>query len=211
MTRVVYLHGFASGPSSRKADFFRARLERSGAAVIVPDLAEGDFEHLTITGQLRVIERAVGGQPVSLIGSSMGGYVAALYAARHAAVVRLVLLAPAFGFARLWAERQGSQEMDEWRRCGWLAVFHYSEGRERRVGYCLMEDAASYEDYPAFSQPALIFHGRHDEIVPAARSQQFAATHPNVVLEILESGHELLNVLDDMAPKVERFLLNDSE
>jgi len=95
MTRVVYLHGFASSPSSTKARYFREKLEAAGAVVDVPDLAEGDFQHLTITGQMRVLERVAGGRPVSLIGSSMGGYLAALYAARHTEVERLALLAPA--------------------------------------------------------------------------------------------------------------------
>ena len=53
-----------------------------------------------------VIERAVGEQPAILIGSSLGGYLAALYAARHPAQIeRLVLLAPAFQFPRRWRER----------------------------------------------------------------------------------------------------------
>jgi uncharacterized protein len=56
MTQILYLHGFASGPSSSKARFFRERLERAGASVEVPDLAAGDFEHLTITAQLAVVE-----------------------------------------------------------------------------------------------------------------------------------------------------------
>ena len=46
----------------------------------IPILDEGRFEELTISGQLRVIERAVGGQPAILMGSSLGGYLAALYA-----------------------------------------------------------------------------------------------------------------------------------
>src|SRR5690348_17748458 len=53
------------------------------------------FEHLTISGQLGVLERTLQNEPVRLIGSSMGGYLAALYAARHPEVDRLVLLAPA--------------------------------------------------------------------------------------------------------------------
>ena len=43
MTRIVYLHGFASGPASSKALFFRQRLEAAGALVDAPDLAAGDF------------------------------------------------------------------------------------------------------------------------------------------------------------------------
>ena len=102
MTRILYLHGFASGPSSSKARYFQERLESAGMPVEVPDLAAGDFEHLTLTGQLGVIERSAAAGPVSLAGSSMGGYLAALYAARHPEVLRVVLLAPAFDFARRW-------------------------------------------------------------------------------------------------------------
>ncbi|HLI86610.1 MAG TPA: YqiA/YcfP family alpha/beta fold hydrolase [Bryobacteraceae bacterium] len=206
-SRIVYLHGFASGPRSNKARFFRERLERSGATVQVPDLAAGDFEHLTITGQLALVREAVGNGPADLIGSSMGGYLAALFAARHNAVRRVVLLAPAFGFARRWAEQLGNEKIDQWRRAGWMEVFHYAYGEPRRLSYALLEDAAQYEDYPDFHQPARIFHGRHDDVVPSAYSVEFAASHPNACLEVLESSHELLNVLDDIGPKVEKFLL----
>ncbi len=209
MTHILYLHGFASGPSSTKARYFQRCLEQAGASVTIPDLAEGDFEHLTVTRQLAVIERAAANRPVALIGSSMGGYLAALYAARHAEVSRLVLLAPAFGFARRWTEWLGAEKLAAWRRTGWLEVFHYASGAQRRVGYQLLEDGARYEDYPGFRQPALLFHGRHDEVVPAAYAEQFAATHANARLEILDSGHELLNVLDYMAHKVVRFLLDE--
>ena len=57
MTRILYLHGFASGPQSSKARYFRSLLERAGARIDVPDLADGDFEHLTITSQLAMIDR----------------------------------------------------------------------------------------------------------------------------------------------------------
>ena len=53
MTRIVYLHGFASGPASSKARYFKEHLETAGARVDVPDLAAGDFEHLTISGQIK--------------------------------------------------------------------------------------------------------------------------------------------------------------
>jgi pimeloyl-ACP methyl ester carboxylesterase len=207
MTRILYLHGFASGPSSSKARYFRTHLEAAGAQVDVPDLAAGDFEHLTISSQLVVIERAAAGKPVVLIGSSMGGYLAAIYAARHPEIPRLVLLAPAFGFARRWPERLGAANVAEWRRAGTMEVFHYGENRNRSLSYNLLDDAARYEEYPDFNQPALIFHGAHDDVVPSSYSEQFAAAHPSVKLEILDSGHELLNVLDYMAPKVANFLL----
>ena len=61
--KYVYLHGFASGPQSSKAQFFRARMAAEyGIDLVIPDLNEGDFEHLTISRQLGVIERILEGQ-----------------------------------------------------------------------------------------------------------------------------------------------------
>jgi pimeloyl-ACP methyl ester carboxylesterase len=205
MTRILYLHGFASSPASSKARFFAERLRAAGAEVEIPDLAEGDFEHLTLSAQLRLIERAAGPAPISLVGSSMGGYLAALYAARHPEVDRLVLLAPAFRFAKRWAERIGPAAVAAWRERP-MEVFHYGEGRKRLLSHQLLEDGETYEDFPDFHQPALIFHGAHDAVVPAEYSQTFAANHPNAHLQIFDSGHELLNVLDLMAPQVCAFL-----
>ncbi|HEY1338040.1 MAG TPA: YqiA/YcfP family alpha/beta fold hydrolase [Bryobacteraceae bacterium] len=208
MTRILYLHGFASGPRSSKARYFRDRLMQAGARVEIPDLAAGDFEHLTIKGQLGVMENLAGGEEVSLIGSSLGGYLAALYAARHPEVRRVVLLAPGFAFGRRWPEWLGTQRMEEWRRNGTMEVFHYAENRNCRLAYELIEDAARYEDEPDFQQPCRIFHGSKDDVVPARLSEAFAASRPNVRLEIVESGHELLNVLEEIGAEVERFLLS---
>jgi pimeloyl-ACP methyl ester carboxylesterase len=209
MNRILYLHGFASSPASNKARFFAAQLRAAGAQVEIPDLAAGDFEHLTITGQLRVIEQAAAGEPVALMGSSLGGYLASLYAARHPEVSRVILLAPAFEFARRWAERMGADAVAAWRRTGSIDVFHYGEKRLRPLAPALLDDALRYEDYPDFRQPALIFHGASDDVVPVAYSEQFALTHAGAHLEVLDSGHELLNVLDYMAPRVTGFLLGE--
>jgi pimeloyl-ACP methyl ester carboxylesterase len=203
---LIYLHGFASGPQSSKAQYFRRRFEEIGVPMQIPDLAEEDFERLTIGGQLRVIERLATGDDVRLMGSSMGGYLAALYAARHPEVRRLALLAPAFGFARRWPLRLGEEKVAEWRRTGWLPVYHYGAKMESRVHYQLLEEAEQYEDYPAVTQPTLIFHGRDDDVVPSDYSEEFAARNPQVDLRVVDSGHELLNVLEEMWTQVSKFI-----
>jgi uncharacterized protein len=198
--RIIYLHGFASGPGSKKAAFFRERMP----ALEVPDLAAGDFEHLTITSQLEVIEDLAAGDPVSLIGSSLGGYLAALYAARHPETVKLVLMAPAFGFARRWAQ---APEAAGWRKAGFLEVYHYGEQRNCRLHFEFIEEALRYEDLPDFKQPVLIFHGVNDDVVPAQVSSEFAVKHPNACLRLLDSDHELLDVLDIIWQASRSFLL----
>jgi uncharacterized protein len=210
MTRILYLHGFASGPASKKARYFSQRLAECGVTLEVPDLAEGDFENLTVTRQLSVVERVCAKQPVFLMGSSLGGYLAALYAARHPEVEKLVLLAPAFSFVTRWPQALGPERFEQWRNTGFLSVPHYGEGnggeREQRVSFHLMEDGRFYEDYPNFRQEALIFHGQHDTVVPPGFSITFSQQHANTALHLLDSDHELLNVQDAMWAEIKPFL-----
>jgi pimeloyl-ACP methyl ester carboxylesterase len=206
--RVVYLHGFASSPESRKAHFFCEQLRQLGFVVNVPDLAEGDFERLTISAQLRVIERAADHNPIILIGSSLGGYLAALYAARHPEVDRLVLLAPAFDFRRLWRDQLGPERLAAWRESGTIGVFHYGARGELPLGYQFFEDASHFEPFPDFGQPVLIFHGNHDSVVPVIYSSEFVKAHANARLVRLESGHELTDVLDTIWHRLRRFLVD---
>lgn len=205
--RVLYLHGFASSPASRKARYFASKFEELGFPVEIPDLTEGRFEALTVSGQLAVIERAAAHQPVILIGSSLGGYLAALYAAAHPEVQKLILLAPAFRLHQLWTDALGPEKLELWRKNGSMPILHYGEGREMPIGYQFMEDLSRYPPLPEFSQPALIFHGTQDPVVPVQYSSAYAASHPNVKIVTLLSGHELTNVLDLMWDEMPAFLL----
>jgi pimeloyl-ACP methyl ester carboxylesterase len=206
MTGIIYLHGFASGPASKKAQFFRQKFQHLGVSITIPDLAEAEFERLTITGQLRVVERVAAGRPVTLIGSSMGGYLAALYAARHPEVERLVLLAPAFCFCNRLPQTLGPAAMENWRETGGRMVFHYGEGTERLLSYRLIEDALEYEDFPEVTQATLILHGIHDDVAPVAFSETFARNRPNVRLVELASGHELTDVKERLWDETAAFL-----
>ncbi len=203
----LYLHGFASGPSSRKARRFQAAFASLSLPLLVPALDEGDFSHLTISSQLALIERTLSGAPVCLIGSSMGGYLASLYASKHPEVVRVVLLAPAFDFASRWQQRW--PDAPDGAKAASIDLFHYAEQASRPIHYGLIEDALQYPPFPDFHQPALIFHGLHDDVVPVELSRQFAATHPATQLIELDSDHELTDVLPTIEATAIPFLLED--
>lgn len=205
--RILYLHGFASSPESRKARFFSERLRQHGFRVDTPDLAKGNFSKLTITGQLQVVEELLDDEPAILIGSSLGGYLAALYARRHLSITQLILLAPAFRFHQLWSDRLTADQLASWKQHGAIPVFHYGAGREMLLGYQFFEDAGRYERFPGFPQPALIFHGVSDNVVPLDYSLEFARQHPNARLISIQSGHELTDVLEEIWRESEPFLL----
>ncbi len=209
--RVVYLHGFASSPQSSKARFFAERFGELGVPFEAPRLDDGNFEGLTISGQLRVVEKAVhemgAGGPVVLMGSSLGGYLAALHAARNKETIeKLVLLAPAFQFPTRWRARYSAEDLERWKARGTIPFFHYGFKEERELGFQIVEDAAKYEDEPAFEQPALVLHGRRDDVVPVELSKVFAERHKNVTLRVVESGHELTDVLEELWTATAGFL-----
>lgn len=205
--RIVYLHGFASSPQSSKAQFFKRKFDERSIPFEAPRLDEGDFERLTITSQLKVVERAVAGSPAVLMGSSLGGYLAALFAARHPGEVeRMVLLAPAFQFPTRWRARFSPEDIERWKRQGSIPFFHYGSQSEQPLGYAFLEDADQYEDVPDFAQPALILHGLEDPVVPPGISRDFAAGRPHVHLQLFPSGHELTDALDDLWNETSRFL-----
>ena len=54
------------------------------------------------------------------MGSSLGGYLAALIASRNPEVERAVLLAPAFRLAERWRARMTAEELAGWKKDGLL-------------------------------------------------------------------------------------------
>ena len=203
---LLYLHGFASGPGSTKAQFFRARLADCGAELHIPELAP-DFTYQTISRMLAMIEEHLARGPAILFGSSLGGYLAALAGARQPARVRaLVLFAPAFGFAKRWEARLGADAMARWRAERTMPVFHYGLERELPLDVGLIDDARRHADEPDPPAPTLAFAGRRDDTVPLACVEHFAAARPGRELVVFDSGHELTDVLEPMWERTAGFL-----
>jgi pimeloyl-ACP methyl ester carboxylesterase len=190
---LVYLHGFASGPGGAKAAHCRAWAQARNIPFHAPDLNLPDFEHLTVTAQVEAVEALLRGLavPPVLVGSSLGGLVAAAVAQRGAAVARLILLAPAFGFAR---RRLAGRRWAGYRRRGQMPTFHHGQGIWLTLGPQLLPDLTQWQDDEQWqlSVPVAILHGRQDAAVPLAESEAFAARHPGARLRVLEDDHSLL-------------------
>ncbi len=203
---LVYLHGFASGPDSTKAVWFRERLAALGHALVIPDLAP-DFDAMTITSQLAVVETMLGDEPAVLFGSSMGGYLAALAAERHPdRVPAIVMLAPAFGFLARWEAGLGPDGVAEWRAEGSMPVWHYGRDREEALGIGFLDDARRWPALPDPRCPTLILAGRHDETVALADVERFAHARAGRELVVYDDGHELLAALEPMWARITAFL-----
>lgn len=204
----IYLHGFASSPSSTKAMYLRDRFAELGINLKTPDLNQGDFSQLSITRQIQQIaaEFPVNSEPVTLIGSSLGGLTAAWLAEKHSQVQRLVLLAPAFEFLSNWLQQLGADKLKQWQLEQYLPIYHYGEGRSLPLSYNFLLDAAKYEEHRLLrAVPTLILHGVGDEVIPIEASRNFAKSHPQVKLVELNSDHALGDVMVDIWQQVQVF------
>lgn len=210
--RFAYLHGFASGPLSRKGRELARRLAPAGVDLALPDLNRPSFARLTIEGSLAAIDELTGGKHAEatwrFIGSSFGGYLAALWAERHPdRVDRLLLLCPGFDLARRWPSLLGPDALTQWKRLGSFP-FQDGAGRPVPVHWELYESMERHPAFPEIPCPTKILHGRRDEIVPVETSRRYAAERPHVELIELDDDHALTSSIDRIEQAARHWLLD---
>ncbi|MEO0406498.1 MAG: YqiA/YcfP family alpha/beta fold hydrolase [Cyanobacteria bacterium P01_A01_bin.135] len=200
MSRLVYLHGFASGPGSYKAQYLQQQLALRGRQLDIPDLNRGGFYDLTITRQIDQVTQLIAApaQPVTLIGSSFGGLTAAWVAESCLQVERLVLLAPAFEFLVHLQAHLGGQ-YSRWQQEGQLPVYHHAYGQEVPLGYQFVTDLMQYSDSCLKrSLPTHIVHGERDAVIPPSASQRYQQGRAWVTLDLVDDDHSLTHALRDI-------------
>jgi pimeloyl-ACP methyl ester carboxylesterase len=208
---VLYLHGFASSSKSTKAAYFAERLAQYDVSLRCPDFNQPDFATLTMTRMLAQLEAelaSIDAGRVAIIGSSLGGTLAILAAARFPERIgRLVLLAPAVMFAKPGHHLLPPERIEEWHRRGTLPFFHYGDNRERTLDFGFFEDSLQYNPFETtFSQPTLICQGLRDQSVDCSTVERFARTRPNVALSLLDDDHQLAASLPRIWNDIELFL-----
>lgn len=200
MTEFIYLHGFASSPESNKACAFKKEFERRNIPLTVPDLEAGDFENLTISSQLRVVEKILDerrGSKFALIGSSMGGFLAALLAQLRKEVAGIYLMAPGFNFVKRWRARLKKDFPEQKDLPDLIQVFHYRYNADQYINSNIFTDAEKWDEIPFERDlPTRLIHGIHDDAVPINESREFAKAHPGCSLVELDSDHGLISHID---------------
>ncbi|MDI3285446.1 YqiA/YcfP family alpha/beta fold hydrolase [Polyangium sp. 15x6] len=210
--RFLYLHGFASGPRSKKGVAVAEHYGRRGIEIDRLDLRLPSFEHLRVSAMIAEVRRRIGGERdrAVLFGSSLGGLVASRVAEIDARVTALVLLAPAFDLSRRWRARLGEEAMARWAETGFLEVDDLTTGGKARIDYGFFQDLEAVDGndgaLPDVRVPTLVLHGTRDDVVSIDRSRDFAEGRRHVTLHELDDGHELIASLPRILSASESFL-----
>ena len=204
--RLLYLHGFASGPESTKGRAYAEHYTARGVHVERLNLRVPSFEHLRLSAMIETARAAIGDAQdrAILIGSSLGGLTAARLAERDPRVGALVLLAPAFQLVGRWRELPG---WEDWERTGWREVHDHTTGGTARVDFAFATDAAAIDvGFPDVRVPTLILHGTGDDVVPIGHARRFAEGRPHVHLVELTDDHQLVASLPRLLAETDAFL-----
>lgn len=142
-SRLLFIHGKDGSSQGFKVQYLRR---------LYPDLLAPDFPG-DFWQRMAQLEQVIGDTAGwTIVGSSMGGLMAAVYACQHPGRVdKLVLLAPALAFVDL-----------------------------------------AQTPLPPSETPAVIYHGRQDDVVPMEKTRQVAEQlFPNLEFHVVDATHDL--------------------
>lgn len=208
-TKLIYLHGYASGPKSKKGLFFQEKIRSHfKEELFLADLNQPSFEYLSMQAQLDYISEYIATTDSLLIASSLGAYIASLLAESFPERVKaLILLAPAYDFVKRREVELGEAFLKNWEKEGFVGVEHHYYGEKRKLHYQIMTESKKFEKSAyKFQQNTLVFHGLKDELVPHQISQKYLGEKSNCQLFYVEDNHSLIDSLPFIWEKSKHFL-----
>jgi len=200
---VILCHGMESDKNSEKLIFLSQALAGRGILTLRFDFAcvgesSGKFEDITYAGEVEDLSAAYAlmrsRQPgkIAILGSSMGGTVALLFAAREPEVAALVTVAAPLHPENFPSRILTPKQLHHWRERGFTIY------NGQRLNVSLLEDLEKINVPEAARKikcPVLILHGDADEVVPVEEAYELHANLANSKrLSILpRTDHRLSN------------------
>lgn len=209
MIAYAYLHGLGSGPGSRKGTALRDAYAGRGVEVHLPDLHRPSVRALSIRAawaELEALDQSLGRPRWRLVGSSLGGWLAARWARETGRVERAVLLATPRDLRGLWDRVLSADARAAWKERGSM-LFPDVRGRMQRVGYSFYEDVVALGSEPAgpVPCPALFVHGARDTLLPESEAREYAALSGSELV-LFDDEHELAGSVEPVVRRAVEFL-----
>lgn len=181
--KIVFLHGLEGSPDGFKATSLRAAF--GDDRLIVPDMRDLPFDTRLVRA-LEAIHTITDG-PAVVVGSSLGGWLAAIVAAvQPARVANLLLLVPAFREADVPTSSENAPRLRQ------LADATYASAD---VGVALPA-------MPIVKHKTRVVYATEDVVVSEARIHQWVKQTPTATIEGWPSDHLLRGHMDAIIARV---------
>ncbi len=203
---VIACHGMLSDKSGAKHILLAGLLQAQSTALLRFDFAgcgasEGSLAQLSYSQRVADLDAAVayvstlGAPRVAFFGSSMGGSVAYLQAARDERVVAVATLAAIANPAYLI--ELNADAVDSWQRLGYVST------EKGRIGRSLWEDSLQRDVVAAVRVlhiPILVVHGEADVVVPCSEAIDLATAARRARLEMVLGADHGFSQSDHLRP-----------
>jgi pimeloyl-ACP methyl ester carboxylesterase len=202
---IILCHGMDSNKDSEKLISLSRGLATSGFLTLRFDFAyvgesSERFEDITYSGEVEDLRGACSfirdrySGDIGILGSSMGGTVALLFAAEDPGIAALVTIAAPVHPEAFPRRILSADALQKWRDRGF--TFY----NRQRLNLALLEDLESLnviESARKIACPVLIIHGESDEVVPVEEAHELNAciSGKKKLLILKGTDHRLSNPL----------------
>jgi putative redox protein len=192
-----------SDKNSEKLVYMGRELAQRGLLALRFDFAyvgesSGKFEDITYSGEVTDLEAAYALMAqrhqgkTAILGSSMGGTVALMFAAREPALAALVTVAAPLHPERFPARILTGAQLRDWRERGYVSY------NGQRFNRALLDDLESIDVAACARQvtcPVLVLHGDADDVVPVEEAHELHGClgHAKRLSILKDTDHRLSN------------------
>jgi pimeloyl-ACP methyl ester carboxylesterase len=198
--QVLFITGFLSKRWGNKSKALAQWCEEKGWGFCCYDVrgfgeSEGTFTDYTLSDWIAdaraMLEFLKSGPPITIVGNSLGGWIAWLMAQECQEIERLILIAPAFNMMGLRAQSISAERCHEWHTAGWMPWDDEPAHRDFPLAWKWVEESEAYWS-KSFDRlrpvKTVILHGQQDSVILPQGSSQFVerlrALAPSFPLEL---------------------------
>lgn len=207
--QILFITGFLSKRWGNKSKALAQWCQENGWGFCCYDVrgfgeSEGTFTDYTLSDWISdaraVMTTLQDGPPLTVVGNSLGGWIAWLMAQEFTSIERLVLIAPAFNMMGVRAKQISDERRHAWHSAGWMLWDDDPVHRNYPIAWKWVEESeALWKTTFDRLRPVktTILHGLHDTVILPVGSSQFVdrllvceATFP-IKLKLVPGDHRL--------------------
>ncbi|MCC6141378.1 MAG: alpha/beta fold hydrolase [Nitrospira sp.] len=184
--QILFITGFLSKRWGNKSKALAQWCEEQGWGFCCYDVrgfgeSEGRFTDYTLSDWIadaRVVVKSLeAGPPMTIVGNSLGGWIAWLVAQEFDVVDRLILIAPAFNMMGVRAKQISVERRQAWQSTGWMPWDDEPLHKDWPLSWKWVEESEAYWR-TTFDRlrpvQTTILHGLQDTVILPDGSREFA-------------------------------------